>query len=153
MLLGFLFLTLLIVCVAMGSLFFLDRTNQIAGIHSQISQLEIATLSLIKVDNDFFDLETINSSYFETHESDFFRKRDSLKAKISSGTAYIYSESKNGVIDSLSKIDTLFRQYDEKFLQLEEAKKHSPDLITKTSIMLGFGERDDEVLQTMKGDV
>lgn len=120
MLLGFLFLTLLIVCVAMGSLFFLDRTNQIAGIHSQISQLEIATLSLIKVDNDFFDLETINSSYFETHESDFFRKRDSLKAKISSGTAYIYSESKNGVIDSLSKIDTIFRQYDEKFLQLEE---------------------------------
>jgi signal transduction histidine kinase len=120
MLLGFLFLTLLIVGVALGSLFFLDRTNRIAGIHSQISQLEIATLCLTKVDNDFFDLEAINSSYFETHESGFIRKRDSLKARIKLGSSRIYSESKNGVIDSLSKIDTLFHRYDEKFLQLEK---------------------------------
>jgi signal transduction histidine kinase len=120
MLLGFLFLTLLIVCVAIGSLFFLGRTNRIAAVHSQISQLEIATLSLMKVDNDFFDLETTNNSYFETHESGFIRKRDSLKVKISSGASYIYSESKNGVIQSLSLIDTLFREYDQKFLQLEK---------------------------------
>ncbi len=26
-----------------------------------------------------------------------------------------------------------------------------PELVTKTSIMLGLGETDDEVLQTMKG--
>lgn len=118
MLLGFLFLTMLIVCVAAGSLFFLDRTNQIAGIHSQISQLEIATLSLIKVDNDFFDMETINNTYFETHESGFIRKRDSLKTRIKAGSFYIYSKSKNGVIESLTAIDTLFHQYDAKFLQL-----------------------------------
>lgn len=33
---------------------------------------------------------------------------------------------------------------------LEEAKKVNPDLITKSSIMLGLGETDDEVMQTMK---
>jgi lipoyl synthase len=34
---------------------------------------------------------------------------------------------------------------------LAHAKKVRSDLITKTSIMLGCGETDDEVLQTLKG--
>lgn len=33
---------------------------------------------------------------------------------------------------------------------LEHAKKVKPDLYTKTSIMLGLGETDEEVVQTMK---
>jgi len=33
---------------------------------------------------------------------------------------------------------------------LEHAKQLNPDLYTKTSIMLGLGETDEEVLQTMK---
>lgn len=33
---------------------------------------------------------------------------------------------------------------------LEGAKKVNPDLITKSSIMLGLGETDDEVMETMK---
>jgi len=33
---------------------------------------------------------------------------------------------------------------------LEHAKKAQPDVYTKTSIMLGLGETDDEVIQTMK---
>ncbi|MGM0769741.1 MAG: lipoyl synthase [Pseudomonadota bacterium] len=32
---------------------------------------------------------------------------------------------------------------------LAHAKKHRPDVITKTSLMLGLGETEDEVLQTM----
>lgn len=35
---------------------------------------------------------------------------------------------------------------------LETAKEINPDLITKTSIMLGLGETDEEVEQTMKGE-
>ncbi|XP_018010778.1 lipoyl synthase, mitochondrial-like, partial [Hyalella azteca] len=41
-------------------------------------------------------------------------------------------------------------KYRQSLAVLEEAKRYKPDLITKTSIMLGFGEQDDEVLQTMK---
>lgn len=33
---------------------------------------------------------------------------------------------------------------------LEHAKKVNPDLYTKTSVMLGLGETDEEVIQTMK---
>ena len=34
---------------------------------------------------------------------------------------------------------------------LKGAKEANPDLITKSSIMLGLGETDDQVQQTMKG--
>ncbi len=119
MLSGFLFLTLLIVIVAAVSIFILNYTNRIAGIHAQISQLQIATLSLIKTDNDFFDLETINSQYFETHQSTYLKRRDSLVVRINSGTDFIYNKSKNGVIESLTTIDSLFLEYDTRFRQLE----------------------------------
>ena len=32
---------------------------------------------------------------------------------------------------------------------LAHAKQHRPDVLTKTSLMLGLGERDDEILKTM----
>jgi len=40
--------------------------------------------------------------------------------------------------------------YQQSLSTLEHAKKIKPDLYTKTSIMLGLGETDEEVLQTMK---
>jgi lipoic acid synthetase len=42
--------------------------------------------------------------------------------------------------------------YHQSISVLEHAKKVRPDLFTKTSIMLGCGETDEEILQTMKGD-
>ncbi|NOS93611.1 MAG: hypothetical protein HOP30_16960 [Cyclobacteriaceae bacterium] len=119
MLSGFLFLTLLIICVAAVSIYMLDRTNRIIAIHTRISQLEITTLSLLKNDNDFFDLETINQKYFETHESSYLKKRDSLKNLIAQGTNNIMMQSKNGIVLSLQKIDTLLNRYNTKFELLE----------------------------------
>lgn len=40
--------------------------------------------------------------------------------------------------------------YKQSLSTLEHAKKVNPDLYTKTSIMLGLGETDGEVIQTMK---
>jgi lipoic acid synthetase len=40
--------------------------------------------------------------------------------------------------------------YDQSLSTLEHAKKVKPGLYTKTSIMLGLGETDEEVIQTMK---
>ena len=41
--------------------------------------------------------------------------------------------------------------YDQSLGVLKHAKATNPNILTKSSIMLGFGERDDEVLQTLKG--
>ena len=40
--------------------------------------------------------------------------------------------------------------YDQSLNVLKLAKKHNPKLITKTSLMLGLGEGDDEIRQTLK---
>jgi len=40
--------------------------------------------------------------------------------------------------------------YDQSLGVLKHAKATNPNILTKSSIMLGFGERDDEVLQTLK---
>ena len=39
--------------------------------------------------------------------------------------------------------------YEKTLKVLEHAKNHRPDVLTKTSIMLGLGETDEEILQTM----
>lgn len=39
--------------------------------------------------------------------------------------------------------------YEKTLRVLEHAKRHRPDVLTKTSLMLGLGETDEEVLQTM----
>lgn len=36
---------------------------------------------------------------------------------------------------------------------LEMAKQVKPTLLTKSSIMLGFGETDEQILQTLKGTI
>ena len=43
--------------------------------------------------------------------------------------------------------------YKQSLAVLTHAKKVRPELVTKTSIMLGLGERDDEVMQTLKGEL
>jgi lipoic acid synthetase len=42
--------------------------------------------------------------------------------------------------------------YEQTISVLRHAKQHRPDVLTKTSLMLGLGERDNEILQTM-GDL
>ena len=41
--------------------------------------------------------------------------------------------------------------YDQSMSVLRHAKKSNKNILTKSSIMLGFGETDEEVLQTLKG--
>ena len=39
--------------------------------------------------------------------------------------------------------------YEQTISVLRHAKQHRPDVLTKTSLMLGLGERDNEIMQTM----
>jgi lipoic acid synthetase len=39
--------------------------------------------------------------------------------------------------------------YEQTIAVLAHAKRHRPDILTKTSLMLGLGERDNEILRTM----
>lgn len=119
---SFLFLTLLILVLAVVSLYTLDRTLQVARINSDINQLEIYTLNLIRSDNYFFNVEVINKHYFETHTSVFLLRRDSLNQRISRKMAELlkHSANKTYAIDQiLLTIDSTLTQYNASFTILE----------------------------------
>lgn len=122
MVVSFLFLTILILIQSLVSLFTLDRTIQIARIHSDINQLEIYTLNLIKSDNDFFTMDVINPNYFETHESIFLTRRDSLNKRIRAKLGEVSRQSRNKSYNldiTLHQIDSMLKLYNTKFHALE----------------------------------
>jgi len=43
--------------------------------------------------------------------------------------------------------------YQQSLSVLEHAKQYKPALMTKTSIMLGHGETDDQVMKTLQGNL
>lgn len=119
---GFLFLTFLILILSLVSLYILDYTSRVAGVHSNISQLEIYTLNLIKSDNDFLDLEVVNEDYFKTGRSDFLTRRDSLNARIHLEISYLLRESRKNdysIARELKNIDSTLALYNRKFVELE----------------------------------
>jgi signal transduction histidine kinase len=122
MVVSFLFLTILILIQSLVSFFTLDRTIQIARIHSDINQLEIFTLNLIKSDNDFFNMEVINPNYFETHKSVFLTRRDSLNKRIRTKLNEVARQSSNKSYNldvTLHEIDSMLGLYNVKFSALE----------------------------------
>lgn len=119
---SFLFLTSLILILAIVSLYTLDRTLEIARINSDVNQLEIFTLNLIKSDNDFFDVEAINKDYFESRSSVFLRRRDSLNTLLHNKMTDLLKQSANKTytIDhTLHTIDSTLLLYNKKFNELE----------------------------------
>lgn len=113
----------MIFILAIVSLSFIDRIVGIARVNSSVNHLETYTLSLIKSDNDFFELETINEKYFNSRQSAFLQRRDSLNILIQ---AKIQSLSQKGtdrsdsVTSNLEEIDHILALYNLKFKKLEE---------------------------------
>ena len=60
------------------------------------------------------------------------------------------------LIETVEDLQSFVRDRRANFKQslsvLEHAKKTKSTLLTKTSMMLGLGETDDQVLQALKGD-
>ena len=57
-------------------------------------------------------------------------------------------------IETVKKLTPLVRDpragYDQSLKVLSRAKEHSPSIYTKSSLMLGLGEKEEEVLQTLR---
>lgn len=122
MLSGFLFLTLIILLVGIVSVYMLNRVNGIADFHKLINQLQVHTLNLIKADNDFFDFESTNEKYFETHQSRFLDTRDSLVQIIKNEMEKVRNQMEENnypFVEHVMRIDSIFSVYNYKFRELE----------------------------------
>ena len=81
--------------------------------------------------------------------SDFQGSLDSVEALATSGLD-VYAHN----VETVERLQSFVRDrragYSQSLSTLEHAKKVKPGLYTKTSVMLGLGETDEEVIQTMK---
>ncbi|GAA5041338.1 hypothetical protein GCM10011506_42940 [Marivirga lumbricoides] len=80
--LGFLLIILLSLIIFLLNYSYLVRIDSIRKTERELNNIELKTLRVIKLDNDFLDIESINASYFETRESVFLDKRDSLMSQL-----------------------------------------------------------------------
>ncbi|KAG7662755.1 uncharacterized protein J8A68_003743 [[Candida] subhashii] len=62
----------------------------------------------------------------------------------------VYAHNLETVEDLTPHIRDRRATYRQSLAVLQKAKEAKPDLVTKTSLMLGFGENDQQVLQTLK---
>lgn len=120
---GFLFLTVLIIISAIFSTLAIDRTRKIASIHSDINELQVFSLNLIKADNDFFNREIYDQTYLHTRKSRTLNIRDSLNNLIQVRIKKIILKSSQlnyPVGEFLIQIDSLLSHYNNIFYKLEE---------------------------------
>ena len=81
---------------------------------------------------------------------DFYGELKSVETVAMSGLE-VYAHN----IETVASLQSVVRDRRANFKQslrvLEHAKKMNPKLLTKTSMMLGLGEKDDEILEAMQG--
>lgn len=86
----------------------------------------------------------------ETLTGDFWGNLESVEKVALSGLD-VYAHN----IETVEPLQKYVRDRRANFQQslnvLEHAKKVQPNLITKTSMMLGLGETEEEIVQTLKG--
>jgi len=122
MIVGFMFLSSLIVFLSIVTIYFQNKSSQAATSHAGISQLQGYTLNMFQVDNMFFDIETINDHYFSTRESSLLQNHDSLYRQIRSKVERLIATSNTlhpELSASLRLIQRDLLTYEFKFRKLE----------------------------------
>eukprot|EP01135_Chromosphaera_perkinsii_P004138 Nk52_evm45s270 gene=Nk52_evmTU45s270 len=80
---------------------------------------------------------------------DFSGNMDSV-AKVANSGLEVYAHNLETVEDMQMYVRDRRANYKQSMDVLIHAKKSNPKILTKTSLMLGLGEKDEEILQTLK---
>lgn len=118
---GFLIIILIMISICSVCFYYLKKIESVRTLNQNISNIEVLTLNLIKVDNDFLDIESVNANFFITGQSSFILKRDSIKSILA-----IYQANLPKLVSdyydiqpNLSKVSDLLEKYDHAFEQLK----------------------------------
>ena len=85
----------------------------------------------------------------EALTGDFSGNFDDVRTVLDSGLE-VFAQN----VETVKRLTHVVRDpragYEQTLGVLEFAKHHRPDILTKTSLMLGLGERDEEIIETMR---
>lgn len=115
---SFLFLSILIIILAVVSVLIFNHITRITKLNREIHLLEINTLSLIYNDNDFINIETSSPAYFEKHSSFYLDQRNRLNKSIQQQLFRLRYEQSAQLVTlkaSVLQIDTLIKSYNSRF--------------------------------------
>lgn len=110
-----------IIIISSLAMFFLWRTGRIGEITHQINHQSLLVIELLNNDLDFLRFETVNTHYFESGESAFLDKRDSLLALIQKNQKFLQDEmaADDKITErKFKKLDSLLTRYNSTFRQL-----------------------------------
>jgi len=88
------------------------------------------------------------STAVEALTPDFNGVREHVELVVDSGLQ-VFAQNVETVKRLTYPVRDARASYEQTIEVLRHAKAHRPDVLTKTSLMLGLGERDDEIMQTM----
>ncbi len=108
-LLGF---TLMTTLVGLMGLWFYQKTTKLATITSRIEEALIKTLQLLKIEQDFFDNETLKPQFYQTGNSLYLEKHEMLMEEIKEKKLY-----------SLLELDGIRELYADKAVLTQEIKR------------------------------
>ncbi len=137
----------------------LDEPNKVAY---ALSQMDLKYVVLTSVDRD--DLEDEGSGHFsktvslikqtspqmlvETLTPDFKGKKECVEKLVRSGVD-VYAHNIETVAQLQKKVRDPRANYEQSLFVLKTAKEVNPDIYTKSSLMLGLGETDQQIRQTL----
>ncbi len=111
--------TIATVAIGISSSFF--RTKQQASeLSAEINDIYFKFLKLKNTTNDFFALETIDTSFYKTQKSDYLDSAHKQNANIREGLQHLISKNKrsNSIINSLKDIESALKKRDSIFAML-----------------------------------
>ncbi len=79
-----------------------------------------------------------------------FQGNSELIKKVAFSGAHVIGHNLECTRKLTRKVRDVRASYDQSLFVLEKLKEFNPDLYTKSSLMVGFGETDDEIIEAMK---
>jgi signal transduction histidine kinase len=74
--------TLMTILVGVMGLWFYQKTSKLAAITGRIEESLIKTLQLLKIEQDFFNNETINPKFYQSGQSQYLGKHENLMEEV-----------------------------------------------------------------------
>ncbi len=144
----FLLFTSITLFVAISSFWFYQRASELSSISIHIEDVLIDILRVIKEEQDFFNYEAINPSFFQTEKSEYLKRHENLIQKIRQELYVLLQQKRTRNLN----VEGVFLKKDIKEIiyALEQYQTSFKELVELTK-QRGF--KDDGIVGQMRANI